>query len=483
MRKYLAVGVPVLILVVLGAIYYLFRPPVIVPDHLCEYVSQTLHFECVDVLQATDTMHPGAVTSYRPKSDQQAFGRAEVPQLDLLLDSCRIPGTDKAAVTAGLSQPGQIALPTFTYDLEGALKEGVDIPLPKLQGAKITVGPNLSHATSARITNKRAWVQNWDAGAARQVFASCNIKQDCIDLIQSSHYKVISSTAVVDGLSYEFEDSSSNELALSGGGSGEVAVQNGGHVTVKQGAAASLDATAPYVVGVRFFPDDIFANQPTCSEPIRFAAEGVVRVTASGGGGTGNIGGPFSASAELGDTASIDKKGSEQSECEPGLNLTVSEGRISARVDSPGPGKLRFHYDYALSGGHYDTVAACPLGKWVGKTGHDNSTNVSAELVGSIRILIRTSSAPRVRVLHPSIAGGSVAVLDPLGQPVLEIKPPAPGEHVEGPVPEVVSNASLYQLEGPGSYTVQYSARLDISQGGAGHDAKADDGVLEISLE
>ena len=50
-------------------------------------------------------------------------------------------------------EPGQIALPAFNYNLEGALKEGVDIPLPKLQGAKITVGPNLSRATSARISS------------------------------------------------------------------------------------------------------------------------------------------------------------------------------------------------------------------------------------------------------------------------------------------------------------------------------------------
>lgn len=481
MRKYLG-GMSVAIMVVLAAIYYLFRPPVIVPDHLCEYISQTLHFECVDVLQATDSMHPGAVTTYRPRTDQQPFGRAEVPSLDLLLDSCRIPGTDRMALVAGFGQPAAIALPSFTYDLGGALKEGVDIPLPKLEGAKITVGPTLSRAASARITNKKAWIESWDAGAARQVFASCNIKQDCIDLVKSSHYKVISTTAVVDGLSYEFKDSSSNDLALSAASGNEVAVQNGGHVELKQGAVASLDATAPFVVGVRFFPDEIFANQATCVEPIQFAAEGLARVTVSGGGGSGNVGGPFSATAQLGDSASIDKRGSEQSECEPGLDLTVSQGRISASVDSPNPGKLRFAYDYGLSGGHYDTVAACPLGKWVGKTGHDNTTNVSAELVGRIRILIRTSNAPRIRVLHPNIAGGSIEVLDPLGKPVLEIKQ-EPKEHTEGPAPDVVSTPSVYQLEGPGSYTVEYNARVNIVQGGAGRDSKSDNGILEVNLE
>jgi hypothetical protein len=481
MRRYSTVAV-VAVCLVLAGVYWFYRPAVIVADHLCEYVFQTLHLECVDVLEATDGMHPGAVTVLRPKSDDQPFGRAEIPRLDLLRESCRIPGTNPEVIAAGMSAPAPVALPAFTYDLQGALKEGVQIPVPKLEGTTITAGPNLSSVASVRITNKKAWIESWDAGAALQAFASCNIKQTCIDLIQSSHYKVISTTAVVDGLSYEFKDESSNELVLSVGGGKAVDIQNGGHVEMKSGSTASLDTTAPFVVGVRFFPDQIFASQPTCAEPIKFAAEGLAAVTASGGGGKGNIGGPFTQTAKLGEKAAIDKRGTEQSECEAGLDLTVSEARVAAQVDSPGPGKLRFSYDYALSGGHYDTVAACPLGKWVGKTGHDNTTNVSAELVGRIRILVRTSQTPRLSVLRPNLQGGTLQVQDPLGQSVMEIKQP-PKEHTEGPPQDTVSAPSIYYLEGPGLYTVEYSARVNVAQGGAGRDNKSDQGLLEVNVD
>lgn len=481
MRKYLA-AIPVLIGAVLIGFYFFLRPPIVVPDHLCEYVTQTLHLECVDVLQATGSMHPGAVTTFRPKSEQQPFGRAQIPQMDLTKESCRIPGTGSAALP-GFSEPSEIGLPSFTYDLTGALKEGVEIPLPKLQGATITAGPEFSRVATARITNKKAWTETWDEAAARQAYASCNIKQDCVDLIRSSRYQVISTTAVVDGLAYEFKDADNKRIALSaGGGDQAVAVQNGGQVEMNAGATTSLDATTPFVVGVRFFPEQTFANQPTCTEPIRFAADASAAVTVSGGGGRGNIGGPFTATAALGEAASISKRGSEESECDHGLDLTVSEGRITAQVDSPGPGKLRFSYDYGLSGGHYATVAGCPLGKWIGKTGHDNVTNVSADLVGRIRILVRTSEAPRITVLRPEIMEGSLRVIDPLGEPVLEIKPPPKGE-TEGPIADTVSAQSTYRLEGPGAFTVEYSTRMNLAQGGAGRDAKSANGLLEVKLD
>ena len=88
MIRYAAAAVLVVIAVGFGAVYFLYWPKPSVPDHLCGDVSDTLHLKCVDVLQAEDAMHPGAVVVYRAPVEKGEHGRAEIPSLDLLNESC-----------------------------------------------------------------------------------------------------------------------------------------------------------------------------------------------------------------------------------------------------------------------------------------------------------------------------------------------------------------------------------------------------------
>jgi hypothetical protein len=351
MRKGIAFGALAIVVALVG-FYFFYPQKIVVPDHLCDFVNDTLRLNCVDVLEAEDAMHPGAVVLYREPEKQGEHGRAEIPTLDLLKESCRVPGTAPESVLSGIDKPSQIGLPEFTYELKGALEEGLNLPIPKLEGATIAAGPKFSRVSKVTISNEKAWISTWDEASAARAFASCNIRQDCVDRVRSSRYKVISSTAVAAGLNYNFSDSDNKTIALNGDASKDaLTIKAGGNVTFSRVGEAKLTTSIPYVIGVRFFPDDILARVSACAEPILFSADGTTIITVSGGGGEGRIGGPFTVSSALGTPAVLDKKGTEESECDPGLHLTVSEASITAQGDSPKPGSLQFSYDYHLSGG------------------------------------------------------------------------------------------------------------------------------------
>jgi hypothetical protein len=478
MSRYLKAAVlsSLALCVALVAVYFLLPSKVTVPDRLCDYISDTLHFTCVDVLQAEDGMHPGAVSVLRDPKNKNERQRAELPRLDLLRESCRVPGTEAATALPDSDTRSQIGLPTFTYELDGALKEGLEIPVPKLEGATISAGPNFSRVSRAAVTNEKSWVVTWDEAAAARAFASCNIQQACVERIRSAQYKVVSSAAVVEGLGYEFSDRNGKSVAL-GGEAEALKIRTGGTVTISEGTTAKLEAKAPYVVGVRFFPDTVFAKAPACAEPATFGADGSATVTVSGGGGKGQIGGPFTVNAPLGQPASLNKMGGEESECESGLDLTGSRASATAQVDSPKPGTLAFSYEYALSGGHYATVDACPFGKWVGKHGHDNSATVSLSLAGRVHVVLRTQGDRVIRVTTGDLPATSVRVVDPYGKIVDELRRPQPKE---GPP---LPSGSQFNLKGPGAYTVEYAAQLNFMEGGAGQSSKSSKDLLEVHLQ
>ena len=114
---------------VLAAIYVWSSAKVRVPDRLCDYVSGTLRLSCVDVLQAEYGMHPGAVLVLREPKDRDEQARAELPRLDLLRESCRVPGTGAATALIDSATRSEMGLPSFTYELNGALKEGLELAL------------------------------------------------------------------------------------------------------------------------------------------------------------------------------------------------------------------------------------------------------------------------------------------------------------------------------------------------------------------
>lgn len=402
--------------------FYFFWPAPAVKDHMCIFVRENLRMVCPDILASTSLLHPGSIVDFSSPENIKE-GKAPIPTADLLNDVCRVPGAKLETVEFKVDEKNTIVLPQFKYDVSGALKAGLDLPVPQLEGMSVQAGPKFKRLSAVEITNEGAWLTIWDENAAAQAITGCNIKKSCIDRILQSKYRVVSTTAIVKGLSYRFSDSDDKIIQIGAQAPDQVVkFEVGGTVGASRVQQTSVVATVPLVLGMKFLPESVLNQATICTEAIVFASTGSSNVSLTGGGRRGHIGGPFTKTATLNEVAEIFKEGTEQSECQPNLNLTRSRGAVSARVEAPNPISLVFKHSFNLRGGHFDTVASCVLGQSVGTTGHDNSIVAEADMEGTISVTLRTDSTPRLKVGHSKMPEAHLQLTGPDGKEIQEEK-------------------------------------------------------------
>jgi len=416
---------------------------------------------CVATLASDSFVHPGSIVNYKP-SQVPASDRLDLPVADITGSSCLVPGAE--ALTEAIKAPAGVSIPQLSYETNGSLKVGADIELPQLYGTTIKAGPQWSDVEKVDLAVEDAWVTQLDENLAAQAIRSCSIRKECVDRIQSQQYRVVATSLVAKGLSYKFYDKSGSLLSLDAAAKAEAFTATlGASSDVQSTTDATLKAVEPRVVGVRLLPADIFANQQVCEQTVLFSADGSASVSIGGGGGHGHIGSMQTVRRALNETAELSATGTESSECDDGFERKTSGAKATARVESTTEGNLRLSYDIEAHGGHYVTAAGCAFGEVVGKTGHDTSATASADLAGTVFVIVRAEKSPPLRVTWNDMPpGATIQALDWHNEPLRDAK----GSAVVGPIAPSGDGGQDYETRGPGLYRVEIRVQLNASVGG-----------------
>src|SRR6266508_645458 len=486
-------GLCVVIVVILGLVYYFYEPPPVpthVVDRLCAYVRDEQKMDCVAVLAAETFMKPGAVVEYQGSTAEP--GTVPLPIADLFGPSCQLPGVDLTEFQRTMAEPSQVSIPQFTYEANRALTLGTDVEIPKFRGFTFKAGPRWRDVAKIEMTNDDAWVIRLDELAALNAYKSCRIVKDCTDYITASKYRVVGTAIVAKGLSYKVFDKKGKLISLDAGTkSNDFTVDFGGTTDINQTTDATIKAAGPRVIGVRLIPANVFSREEVCGERWQFQTPtATVQVSVAGGGGKGSITPMNRASEALGQTVQVAAQGTERNECNEGAHRT-SRASAEARVEADGPGVVNFSYKLMGEGGQYETAERCRSdGGATKKTTHETSATASADMTVSIFVLIRTRSAPNLRVdygdMPPSAA---IQVVNWKNERLKTVRT----EYVSGDrvrrrenMPDTVSGSgsNVFETSGPGLYRVEAKLRLNQTVTGAGKDQKSNkEANVRVNIE
>jgi hypothetical protein len=486
-------GLAVTVLVA-GVGYYVwdyFRPikPNQVVDKLCKFVTEEQRMNCVAVLASDSFMKPGAIVHYQPNADGSP-GLVPLPVADLLGARCQVPGVDFSSLKKDSSQQQPISIPQLIYDTNRALQAGADIDVPKLYGLTFKAGPKWSDVWSIRLTNEDAWAISLDELSALSAYKSCEILKACTDYVKSAGYRVVGTAIVAKGLSYTALNKKGDLISLAvSAKSEEFTASVGSNTDITSSADATIKSPGARVVGVRLMPAAVFEGKQVCDEVAAFQSPtGAARVTIGGGGGRGNIGAIRSDQRPIGEGAVLKATGNEASECDAGFERIQSDASAEAKVVADGPGRLRLSYHLQAKGGHYVTKAACVGPLVVGKTGHDTTATATAEVRGTILLMLRANSRAPLKVSHSNLPPDSqIDVRDWKGQR-LQI---ARKEFIKGDevtkredFPSRVSGDGSYDVgtTGPGLYRIEVSFQLNASVTGGAFENKEQTASISVSL-
>lgn len=454
------------------AVHYFWATPtpVKVADRLCDFVRDEQKMTCVAVLASDKLMRPGVIIDYHP--DPNRNDSAPLPNADLFGHACYVPGTASEALNRDFEPANSISIPTLSYDIDRSLKVGADLGLPQLVGAKVTAGPKWSEVSKLEFAVDEAWMALLDENEALNAIRSCEVRKSCVDRIISQKYSVIGATIVAKGVAIKVYSQNGDLISINGGlTSGIVNIDAGTQSNSTTTASATLRSDELRVVGVRFFPANIFDNQPICTDDVVFRATGQANAKISGGGGNGHI--ELSTSDSVfGKPAELRNAGGERSECRDDFERTTSESIAFAHVAPFTESSLSFQYEVLAKGGHYVTAATCAFGQPVGITGHDTTAEAAVDLSGTIYATVRTEKPAPIAVNYEAVPKGTfLRVVNWKG----ELLPDAKGNPVqmEGGVPVDGTGTLEFLAGGEGVYRVETTMR----------SVKSADGIVGIAKE
>ncbi|MBP1184203.1 hypothetical protein [Methylobacterium sp. PvR107] len=403
----------------------------------------------------------------------------------MLGPACLVPGSEGEGIQAEIGRAQDISIPSFTYAVDRNLQAGVDLAVPQIDGAHLKAGPNFKQVTKLELATDAAWATMLDENRAADALQSCQVKLSCVERLTRQNYRVVGTTIVARGLNYKMFNSQNQALSLDVAvGTGALANTLGAGSGVSGSADATVKSAEPRVVGVRLMPVDLFQGRTTCMSPVLFSASGRSVVTVTGGGGRGSIGAYAKDEAPLGRQASLQRTGSETSECDDNFERRRSDASAVAKVEAVGEGALRFTYTVAAGGGHYVTTAGCLAGHVVGKTGHDTSATATADMTGVVAVMVRSEGTPVLRVSYANLpTGTTVRVVDWRNEPLHPAGVQGPGGTGPVIVQSQEQSETRFQTRGPGIYRVETTFQLDVSVGGNVGNRKTATGDVKVSVE
>ncbi|MDX0070890.1 serine protease [Sinorhizobium meliloti] len=216
-----------------------------------------------------------------------------------------------------------------------------------------------------------------------------------------------------------------DSLTTKGMSGGPVFLKGSGHL-VGIVAGAQFDKTTAVPTHYKVLAADLVASefeliaadlgsgaesgpQPTKADAIFVSGTARAEVFGTGGGGLAQR---IKADAGLGETAEVNGRGGEFSECDDDSGRTVSEASASGRVDVVDGTGLKFSYNVRAQGGHFRTAGACFGSTLVGITGHDTGSSSLVRLLGTIEFT-QQKSAPLELEWEALPPGARLSISDP----------------------------------------------------------------------
>ena len=488
--KQFFVVLAVIVVFVIGGIlaYWKFgpKPEIHVVDRMCEFVRNDQKMECVAVLTDDTAIKPGSIVDYQV--DPGGGGRVQFPNADLFGEKCLVPGADVAVLRKGIATKYDVSIPQLTYEVNTNLQIGADVEIPTAYDMTFKAGPNWSKVSKIEMSNDKAWAASMDEIAAVDAYASCQIRTTCVNYIKTSKYSVVGATLVAQGLKYKVYDKNNDVISLEGGAkSDEFSIRIGAGMTPTSTTNATVESTAPRVVGVRLLPGRAFTGQQTCEQDIVYNTEATTTVRIAGGGGQGNIGPMRTEEAPLDKVAELNQRGTEKSECDDGFERKQSEASANARAEADGPAALKFSYRIRASGGHYATAATCIANQVIGKTGHDTTAIAGAEMKGTIFVLMRSDNHPTIRVDFSDMPpGAQIQILNFRNDRLqMATRRPLPGGDftiVRENTPATVQGGGEFNLETQGAGLYRVETTFQISNSVTGNDDKVQEKTAAVRV-
>lgn len=468
------------VVVVGGAVvFFLFRLPPAPPsgivqqrDPLCQFI-ESKRLRCVAIFGADTLLGPGAIVDYAADSAPET--PVPLPVAALFSASCLVPGAQVDALLVGAKQKNNVTVPTLTYKFGRGLGLGASIPVPKVAGAELKAGPNISQLRNLALKVPTAWVLMMDENLFLDALQNSGIRTSCVDRLLEQKYQIVSAALVGQGIDYELTDTNNQTYSASLAAKKGI-ISLGANAHMEDEAASKLASQDALVMGVTFLKTDALKSRAAdLKKPVVWSADGDARVSLGGGGGERHVG-EQKVGAPLGQPARVQAEGAEQSECDSGFEVTRSRAAGEAQVLSPDRKSLQFVSNIEARGGHYATAAGCAGGKIVGKTGHDNTTAIDITLTGSIRCTVRSDVALWLNLDAKDLPEGTVvSVQGPDGTLI------APEGQTATRVTITAAAPLRFPLNGEGVYIVSVVSTSRVTAHGAQTVTYQKTGTLKAS--
>lgn len=449
------------------------------PDILCTYVSDSLGMKCVQVLGADTLLGPGAIVDF--PAPKQSHDLVPLPNAQLFSSSCIVPGEQINALTSSLhNQQNTLSLQSMTFHSSRNLHVGAELPIPRFPNLEIKAGPQASDITDITLAPTQVQAELLDENQFLDALENFGIRQVCIDRLRKAQYQVVSKAIIAGKLDYTVTNKNSQSYSL------DVALKKGllnvtaGGTTAADSESVIKNATnSPVVIAVEFLKPEVLGQRPALQKDVVYSPSGQTAVTVSGAGGQNFLPSQTKA-AGIGQQATVQSNGTEASECQSGFERTQSFGTLAAQLQSSNEGQtLQISLDGSIRGGHYATVASCPFGNPIGKTGHDTGVIAHYSSSGSIRTTIRSDAPRRLAISFTDLPPQtSITVRGPNGE-LIPTNPPHEGgnQTFEG------SGDVNYGISGAGVYLLEFASTIDRSINGAGSLAITNKAQISVRAE
>lgn len=361
-------------------------------DPLCSVLDDTFAMACSPTLPDAATLAPGTLVD--------GAGR---PQGTLADASCLLPGATPAALAIARTAARPDTLPRQTYTtLRGA--GSTAIPGPAGLFSDSARWPDLHEVGVEAHDLRQASLGNAPGMASA---LACSLRVDCAGRLVSGELRLV--TGVLEA-QVRYRPIGADQRALApraGRGTNPLLPADGAWALPVRRALAVQYADAAVLKALE-----------QCTQAIARSHSGSATASITGTGQRGAFASD-SVTHPLGKVALVSARGSEASDCDPGLGRERSHAYAQALVDSMSDGGLRMAAEVRASSGRY-RVGRCPTN---GRRLPSNNMLVTGavaatELDGELALLVREAgphtlevswdgfpSDARLRVLAP---GGQV---------------------------------------------------------------------------